>query len=529
MNLKHITIGKHTLETLTNGMYTDHFTIFREYVQNSADSIDNAVKSGILEAGAGIINVTVNKEKSLVTVHDNGTGICSELTVKFLCDIGNSSKDYKENRGFRGIGRLGGLAYAQSIKFVTTAKGEDKKTIITWDCAKLLELLQPGKFQEYDLIKVIKEVTKVDFETEEVLSHYFEVSLLDIDEKFEDLLNVEKVKNYLSTVAPVPFNHQIFFRSAHKIKEWFSKKGIPIEEYKIYLNDSEQILKLYKETFNTGHQDRTKKKDRIADIQFFEFKDEDKLLYCGWHAVTAFYGSVDDEFMKGIRVRKGNILIGDKNTFSQFFPSEKDVANSWFIGEVYMYDNELIPNGRRDDFEKNTKFQIISSSLSEKANELNKRYRREMSIYNSSIKKIEISKKELECINAEIDSGGITSDVRRDQLIKQKEVIEQKIENGLKDIKKLAEKFDNLDEKKTVLDKYIKEADVLKKKIVIVETKITNADYVTKNDLPTSFSKEERKIYQEVIAVIDENVDNDIAVMLRRKILERLTASKKRK
>jgi hypothetical protein len=43
------TIGKTVLETLTSGMYDDARFIFREYIQNAADQIDEAVELGILK------------------------------------------------------------------------------------------------------------------------------------------------------------------------------------------------------------------------------------------------------------------------------------------------------------------------------------------------------------------------------------------------------------------------------------------------------------------------------------------------
>ena len=39
-----IKIGKFTLETLTTGMYDSPKDIYREYIQNAADSIDNEIK-----------------------------------------------------------------------------------------------------------------------------------------------------------------------------------------------------------------------------------------------------------------------------------------------------------------------------------------------------------------------------------------------------------------------------------------------------------------------------------------------------
>ena len=50
MNEK-IIIGKHTLESLTSGMYSDPYVVFREYIQNSVDSIDMAISNGTLKIG----------------------------------------------------------------------------------------------------------------------------------------------------------------------------------------------------------------------------------------------------------------------------------------------------------------------------------------------------------------------------------------------------------------------------------------------------------------------------------------------
>ena len=39
-------VGKYTLESLTNGMYSSPMDLYREYIQNAVDSIDDAVRSG---------------------------------------------------------------------------------------------------------------------------------------------------------------------------------------------------------------------------------------------------------------------------------------------------------------------------------------------------------------------------------------------------------------------------------------------------------------------------------------------------
>ena len=54
-----IVIGKHTLESLTTGMYADPFVVYREYIQNAADSIDGAIECGVLKREDNYIDVRI--------------------------------------------------------------------------------------------------------------------------------------------------------------------------------------------------------------------------------------------------------------------------------------------------------------------------------------------------------------------------------------------------------------------------------------------------------------------------------------
>ena len=108
---ENIKIGKYTLESLTTGMYSDPKIIYREYIQNSVDALEVAVKMGLLEPHDMKIDIVVNAENGYISICDNGTGIKSTNAVSTLLNIGNSQKSHSNNRGFRGIGRLGGMSY----------------------------------------------------------------------------------------------------------------------------------------------------------------------------------------------------------------------------------------------------------------------------------------------------------------------------------------------------------------------------------------------------------------------------------
>jgi hypothetical protein len=100
-------VGHDLLELLTQAMYVDPLTVYREYIQNAADAIDEAHRNGILSADeTGRVDVYIDLTDRAVRIRDNGASIPRGLFIQRLLAIGLSSKRGKGLRGFRGIGRL---------------------------------------------------------------------------------------------------------------------------------------------------------------------------------------------------------------------------------------------------------------------------------------------------------------------------------------------------------------------------------------------------------------------------------------
>src|ERR1700733_12663103 len=71
-----VIVGKDVLELLSTSMYVDAMTIYREYVQNAADAIDEARDKGLLpNRTAGKVDITIDTTARLIRIQDNGTGI----------------------------------------------------------------------------------------------------------------------------------------------------------------------------------------------------------------------------------------------------------------------------------------------------------------------------------------------------------------------------------------------------------------------------------------------------------------------
>ena len=276
---ENIKIGKYTLESLTTGMYSDPKIIYREYIQNSVDALEMALQAGLLEPQDVRIDIVVDAENAYISIRDNGTGINSKSAVSTLLNIGSSQKRHSNNRGFRGIGRLGGMSYCGRLVFTTSAENETTKTIVEFDCKKLKQLL---------------------------------------------------------------------------------------------------------------------------------------------------VGSITEQTISGIRVRKGNILIGDNRTLNEIFKESR--FNGWTQGELFVITDKLIPNARRDDFEQNEAYYELIKALKEGVGgEITK------AIREASAKRNDISMKVINEVEQQVNDAtvavaeGFNSSVDKKRLLNQLEAAEESL------------------------------------------------------------------------------------------------------
>lgn len=355
------TVGKFTLESLTLGMYLSPKVLFREYIQNSTDSIDDAIRQGVITQEESRIVITIDPKEKRIIIEDNGLGIPANRADKVLTDIGNSSKTHLLNRGFRGIGRLAGLSCCETLVFHTTHPGESIGTIVTFDCKKLRNLLVPGKSQDYNLEQVLQAVVSTTQTSEMPESHFFRV-ILDKAEDTDGILDPEQVVNYISQTAPVPYDVDEF-PWAVEIQDAFNNRGLTLEEYNILVSvegELRPVFKPYRESVLTNR--RKKIWDRVRSIKIEELTtSEGDLLGIAWYGLSGLQGTILHDDIKGLRLRKGNILIGDKSTLNFIF--KEDRFNGWFQGEIFVLDNNIIPNARRDSFERNTNHDYLMTQL----------------------------------------------------------------------------------------------------------------------------------------------------------------------
>lgn len=342
-----VRIGKDIIEILTTGMYVSPVTIYREYIQNAADSIDAARAAGIIGQGhRGNVSIFFDHAGRSVTIRDNGAGIAARDALSILLAIGGSQKRGTNARGFRGVGRLSGLAYCRTLQFRTKAAGELSITSVTWDCRTLRERLADGA-SSGDLQRTIADVVTTSCEkSEEYGDHFFEVRLGDIARLRHDLLlNEKQTAHYLSQVAPVPFSPEFSFAAGIEKHLVAAGRPLPIN------------LKIAGETVHRPYRDElmagTAQKLLIKDIEYVEFADVDGGAGAvGWIGHHEYVRSIPIGLgVRGLRARFGDIQVGESNLFEDSYKESR--FNGWTIGELHILDRRIVPNARRDNFEVN--------------------------------------------------------------------------------------------------------------------------------------------------------------------------------
>jgi hypothetical protein len=368
-----ITVGNDILELLSSAMYVDPLSIFREYVQNAADAIDEASTEGLYKnKPIPEISISLDAVSRTVRIRDEGVGVPNRTFVRTLTSIGSSAKRGKTARGFRGVGRLAGLGYCQALVMRSKASSDEAVFEMRWDCKKLKELLR--ETVERPLKEVLAAVVSVSSTNAKgAPQHFFEVEMQGtVRHKNDLLLNEALVSRYLSEVGPVPFHSSFSF--AEKINAFFEHHNVG-QSFKTFVNGSE-LFRPHRDSYEA----RLNTVSKFKSVETFEIPGYSSGFEAiGWVIHGEYLGAIPERNgIHGLRLRAGNIQIGDARLLDSLFPQPR--FNAWAVGECHIISPKLIPNARRDDLEHGTHRANLITHLTPKAVEILKACRTHSSI-----------------------------------------------------------------------------------------------------------------------------------------------------
>jgi hypothetical protein len=345
-------IGKDILELISVSMYVEPLTLYREYIQNAADSIDQAVENGLLPTMAdGEIRVEVRQAERTIRIIDNGEGISRKRFLDLMLSFGASIKRGTKARGFRGVGRFSGLGYCRKLIFRTKSAKETYVSEVIWD-GQLLKRLLADNSSPLSINELVKQVAQFhEYESGGIQEHFFEVELQSVVRLGNDvLLNETAVESFISQTCPVPYSPKFSLKG--ELEALLRKQKI-CTGYKLTLaddfNDARLIFRPYRDQFKLSENES----DEITGIDYFEIDGVDgDISAIGWIFLQDYKGILPAVHnIRGIRVRAGNTQIGEESILTHSFPEPR--FNSWSIGEIHVLEQKMSPNGRRDNFDNN--------------------------------------------------------------------------------------------------------------------------------------------------------------------------------
>lgn len=353
-------VGKDVLELLSSSMYVNPLSIFREYVQNATDAIDDAIAAGLLPSiEAGRVEINLDHIDRRVVIRDNGIGLSNaDFPVRML-SFGASAKRGTDARGFRGVGRLSALGYVQQLVFRSRAHGDTKVLEASWD-GRVVKRLLAAPDGDSDLRSIVREaVTLKRLDPGEYPTHFFEVELIKPRRIANDrLLNEVEIDAFIGQVCPCPFSPEFGF--GEEIALLLEPHGRAGKSYNIHINDADDpVYRPYRNAVSYSD----KKSAALRSLKSFEIESIDgETAAVGWLIHHDYQGAIPvAQGVRGLRARVGNIQIGHDRLFLEVFPEDRFC--SWTIGEVHVLDGRVVPNGRRDEFESNAHLDNIIAHL----------------------------------------------------------------------------------------------------------------------------------------------------------------------
>jgi len=507
-------IGKNVIENLTIAMYENNNIIFREYIQNSADQIDKAIASNLADAKDLYIDIDISPKNRSITIYDNATGLPKDQFKEKLSSIADSDKDRDEDKGFRGIGRLGGLACCDTLIFSSSAVGESTKSTMKWNAKKLRDIINDPN-QRPLAADLIDMVTEFDEEPYDEDIRFFEVKILDVLEENNELLDENKVREYLQAVAPVPYQNGFIIRA--KIYDYIHAEGLNIDEYKILVN-GEQLFKGYTSNLYEGSSDNKTIYDSITDLEFKKFySGSGELLAWMWIGISKFEKQIPSvNSMRGIRLRKENIQVGNSETISypKFFKESR--GNYYFTGEIFAVNKDLIPNARRDYFNINSVCRAFEDAIKPYLfNDLYRLYHFANEVKNALVKESQYMEMQ-QAFQEKLKSNEF---IDKTDEAKALEVLEKQKESAKNAGRKLELRNENA-ESNPVLRRVF---DTLHKEYkadgnLAVETAEPPNEKKYKTQALSRLNKQERKLVSRVYTIIKAILPKDMAEMVITKI-----------
>jgi hypothetical protein len=341
------------LEALTKGLYPDKRHVLREFVQNAFDGLHDLRRA---DRTVQLKPIQVRIERPSIFIYDEGIGMSEQLMRQYRY-VGFSQKNPLETVGFRGIGKMSGVAVAKRIVVTSSRRGIPERYEVVIDAEGMFDRLRKERNPVLD--QLLDQFSQVRQERERQDAHYTAVELQDIRQDSESLYDVDDVREYLRQTIPLPLDPgcpyavEVCSRLRSEVQDFF--------ECELSFNGSP----LFK-PFPT---------DVLAPqyIPIFESdNDGSPLIGLCWYVKNAGKGQIEAKHVSGLTYRMKNFAVGDRSLPRENLWSSTPERAFYFYGEIHLTDLGLVPTADRTDFEDNAARQRMYERCQRISQQLNR-------------------------------------------------------------------------------------------------------------------------------------------------------------
>jgi hypothetical protein len=374
---------------LSEDLYPRKLEIIREYIQNASDAIDVYSEIADLEDHwEPAIKISVQGRSLLI--FDTGIGMDGDAIQK-LKRIAYSEKRQGEEAGYKGIGRLAGIAVADKLKISSTSYGDSKLHTFEFRAGDMrADVSEKKKLGTQEPASVVinrhTSIITTDVDPE---SHYTMVEIRDVRESCLDILEVEPLKEFVSEVGPVDFAPEATFKYGSALSKKLRDNVPNYSPKAVYIATAPgERERLYKPYTNAT---------MLSEPDYIEVRDPDApgelLAYC-WYASKGrdMLGKVrpggkmfaidGDEpeirhRLAGLVYKLFGFSVGDRSLPQRTLWTTTANRAQWFTGEIHIVDTRILPTTDRSNFVENERrAKLYEEAREDIAQRLNKEAQR---------------------------------------------------------------------------------------------------------------------------------------------------------
>ena len=403
---------------LSSELYPRKLEIVREYIQNASDALDSFayIAEHVEDTTTPQIKISI-QGKSLL-IWDNGIGMDAK-DIQKLRRIAYSEKRVGREAGYKGIGRLAGIAVANKLIISSTSYGDPRLHTFEFRAHALQEDIAAKRMtgsQEPASTVINRHTTITEYEVDPK-EHGTMVELREIDDAYPEILDPAKLIDFIGDVAPVGFSPAFQYgeRIAASLLEHVPDYSPKTVWLTTTTGDRIQIFKPYTSEM------------ALAEPRFVDLpnpaQSSELLAYC-WYApkgkemagkwrpaggkfVVAGNTATERKRLAGLVFKLFGFSIGDR-TFPLRVLWKKDWTRSlWFTGEIHIVDKRIMPTTDRSDLiESPARRDLYASGQERIARKLNQKAQ-EISNNRLAWKIAEEWNRRFDALEQEIANGGI--------------------------------------------------------------------------------------------------------------------------